>query len=1367
MNKKFSTLVAVLLAAGAWTTLDAKVVIAESAPTAGQAYVIGTALSGEAVALVLDQLTEATEDASAFYSLKKSDAAAIEDATKDIWTVTAVKDQADQFTLSTTKDDVTYVVVAGESTLTAVDQSGEGVTATAFKLVSGELVVAADGGKELKWDDLSLTEATTDDLANVIQFGQWEDEVEPGTPAELPGLSDVTTEDDGKVTAIKDGETTIPAPFYFKVGDTYLSVVTDKNGNYVIAEGKDAIEGEPNAAQSAAASWKLENGKLISVASERAKKTVALSATSAAPAPASLSKAVVSGINFSTVGVTNAPSATVGNNGEIYIGGVATGGNLYVSATSIDIDGTISTSGGVVYGGTQKSAFQKLLTNVPSGYAIVGVKQASGDMEYLYTDADGNVSTETFDAVNNDYKGYLWKVSETNDNKAVYYYQFTSLRQKGGKAIQWIIDNRAQFTAAVKYEGNGFTLSHPSGNIKEDGTAEADAQKAVIGFYEAPLGYFTNSALNAILNPGFEMTVEIEKDSKDKLENIDIFSGKMYQKETTTGSNTYVLWNNKDFKDGKDAKMLVLNKAAIDGDNAKGVFEWVTEKEYNKDLAADQNYVNDFRFFYDLSTPSTDIVTKMMVGSYTVSVLEVNKKFYLTSVNPVTDTSKLPYIKLGANNIYPVKDLLGKLWNITYADSKANANAEDEAYKLNGILAVTYDKDGKAYAWDKDANSGNGAWVEDTTDPTSVADYVASSTVAESAPEAQWMVTAANLNTNTFTLTNRENPAVKITGIQLRLRDGDKFEVYITPDASDNNGSLYSTSETNLKGSERNSTNDIIYLTESVKKDNFQGYMQSTENTLRSNNYHLGQYHAIGGNHNAYFVENHANSHQIGAIADKAEADKWKLHFAMKADDDNKYTEVDTVYVIKEYATLNADKNGWETDKKKIQKDTLAILPYTFQKVANREFVAFNPEDKANLDFYACDGDNKDNSVSDYTAAARFALKVKPNGYNFIEIEDDVLTANKAYLANSAENGSLERMQTYAPDNNSVMVVEAADASEYHKIAQVWGDTIKLFRDENNSQVMFEKRDAKSVVAKDTLSFLNIDNVNQFNVNPAIFADTAYINRWDADGVLNTTYQYLLAVNPSFGYHVNSCNNPSHKPEVSNQVDTVYGRFLVNLIDTANVYGVNHIHNNWYTNDNEAGEKRAKLSFVEGYHTNDTLYLTRQGGEIVKIGMTDPEFNVAKFAFRYVDSAAKTFKIQTQFKDYLGDRDQYETAEEFAAAYDKAPSLVSNEGYLKWINGTVVVEKGYENGDVFGIEENYEGNPVANEDITTSSISVTTTTGKVIINGAAGKKVTISNVLGQTIANTVLSSDNAILSAPAGIVVVAVEGEAAVKAIVK
>ena len=1170
------------------------------------------------------------------------------------------------------------------------------------------------------------------------------------TPADnLPGLDNATVATDGKVTAVteKDGKLTVAAPFYFKNGTTYLSVVVEKDGTFALATGDDEIkDAEPTAAQSASASWKLEDGKLISVASERAGKPVALGT----------STTTKSGATFVVAPVENAPTITITAGDVAFAGNGAneTAGALYVSATSQNIAGSVSTSDGIVIGGTQKSDAQKLYTSVPSGYALVGVQQADNTMEYLYADTDGNVSTEAFDG--SDYKGYLWKVSETNDNNKVFYYTFTSLQMKGGKAIQWLMtDGTAQLTGGVKYEGQGFTLSHKTGVITADGKASNDpgTKNAVIGFYEAPMALVINDQLNDILKPGFEMTIAIEKDSKDVIENSNIFSGKMYQKETSTGNSTYVLWDNKDTKDAA-AKMLVLNKAKISGDNAVGAFAWVTKKEYDKDQDGDKNYVNTFKFMYDLSNPSTDVIAKMMVGDYTVSVLEVDKKFYLTSVIKVTDLTKLPYIKLGSDNVYPVKNLLGKLWNISYADTKVNANADDEAYKLNGIVAVTYDKEGEEYVWDQTAKEGKGDWV--STPITSVADYVASSTVAESAPEAQWMVTEANLGTNTFTLTNREKPTVKITGIQLRLRDGNKFEVYITPTA----GSA-STSESNLKGD----NNDIVYLTESVKKDNFQGYMQTTENTLRSNNYFLGQYHAIGGNHNAYFVENHENSHQIGAVADQTKADKWKLHFGMKQDDNKKYTKVDTVYVITAFATLNKDGNGLESDAKKIKRDTLAILPYAFQKVSNREFVTFDATPKFN--FYACDEKNKDN---DDQSAKRFALKVKPNGYNFVEIsgteEDAVLSADKMYLANSAENGSLERMQTYAADNNSVMVVEAADASEYHKIAIEWGDTISLFRNENNSQVLYEKRDAKSVVEKDTLSFLNIDNTNQFSVNPAIFADTAYINRWDADGVLNTTYQYLLAVNPSFGLHTENCEIPGHDPIIGG-IDTVYGRFLVNLIDTANVYGVNHIHNNWYVNENEAGEKLAKLSFVEGFHTNDTLYVTRQGGETVKIGMTDPAFNVAKFAFRYVDSDAKTFKIQTQFKSYLGDNKSYETAEEFAKAYANGVGTVSDEGYLKWINGTVVVTNGYENGDVFGIEENVKRNPVANEDVTVSSISVIASEGKVIINGAAGKKVAISNVLGQTIANTVISSDNATISAPAGIVVVAVEGEAAVKAIVK
>ena len=72
-----------------------------------------------------------------------------------------------------------------------------------------------------------------------------------------------------------------------------------------------------------------------------------------------------------------------------------------------------------------------------------------------------------------------------------------------------------------------------------------------------------------------------------------------------------------------------------------------------------------------------------------------------------------------------------------------------------------------------------------------------------------------------------------------------------------------------------------------------------------------------------------------------------------------------------------------------------------------------------------------------------------------------------------------------------------------------------------------------------------------------------------------------------------------------------------------------------------------------------------------------------------------------------------------------------------------------------------------NETIATSEIAVIAGEGQVTIANAAGKKVVISNILGQIVANTVIASDNAIIAAPQGVVVVAVEGEAAVKAIVK
>ena len=76
--------------------------------------------------------------------------------------------------------------------------------------------------------------------------------------------------------------------------------------------------------------------------------------------------------------------------------------------------------------------------------------------------------------------------------------------------------------------------------------------------------------------------------------------------------------------------------------------------------------------------------------------------------------------------------------------------------------------------------------------------------------------------------------------------------------------------------------------------------------------------------------------------------------------------------------------------------------------------------------------------------------------------------------------------------------------------------------------------------------------------------------------------------------------------------------------------------------------------------------------------------------------------------------------------------------------------------------------PTANDAApSVTEVKVIAANGAIQVIGAQGKKVVVSNILGQTIANTILTSSDATIAAPAGIVVVAVEGEEAVKAIVK
>ena len=126
---------------------------------------------------------------------------------------------------------------------------------------------------------------------------------------------------------------------------------------------------------------------------------------------------------------------------------------------------------------------------------------------------------------------------------------------------------------------------------------------------------------------------------------------------------------------------------------------------------------------------------------------------------------------------------------------------------------------------------------------------------------------------------------------------------------------------------------------------------------------------------------------------------------------------------------------------------------------------------------------------------------------------------------------------------------------------------------------------------------------------------------------------------------------------------------------------------------------------------------------------------------------------------------QYQIIKDEEGSDEYVIRLTDKYQYVRVINNMLTVDADKDKAARFIIES--QAAPTANDEISASEVKVIAGNGQITIAGAAGKKVVVSNILGQVVANTVITSDNATIAAPQGIVVVAVEGEEAVKAIVK
>ena len=299
-----------------------------------------------------------------------------------------------------------------------------------------------------------------------------------------------------------------------------------------------------------------------------------------------------------------------------------------------------------------------------------------------------------------------------------------------------------------------------------------------------------------------------------------------------------------------------------------------------------------------------------------------------------------------------------------------------------------------------------------------------------------------------------------------------------------------------------------------------------------------------------------------------------------------------------------------------------------------------------------------------------------------------------------------------------------------------------------------EKEYLYAAAPKDGMTFLNVEGKGD---NAETAAEMTVIPTTES-GVLMPQYFIARNVKEQKG-SIDFCGEDHESladslkcPHTKVVPDTVFGDFLVNL----------KIDNKYKKYDWEG--KYTRLAFLKGYAVKDKNVLPGEGAytnlfvDGKQVTIAENKHNAAKFSFRLIND--------NEEQDFLIESESWGKK----TAFDGDVRPLTNGGWIKIQNGVpVIVAEDFEDaiqGDVFNADV-AEGGATANDEITTSEVTIIAGEGNVTIANAAGKKVVVSNILGQTIATQVLTSDNAVIAAPQGVVVVAVEGEEAVKAIVR
>ncbi len=394
-----------------------------------------------------------------------------------------------------------------------------------------------------------------------------------------------------------------------------------------------------------------------------------------------------------------------------------------------------------------------------------------------------------------------------------------------------------------------------------------------------------------------------------------------------------------------------------------------------------------------------------------------------------------------------------------------------------------------------------------------------------------------------------------------------------------------------------------------------------------------------------------------------------------------------------------------------------------------------------------------------------------------VSVDDNTLDLTQAVLSDKFTESEI-RVSAF-----EVKVIDSPLYRRFNGAApETYGDAansplnLKFFRYNNPAEYLFENYSSENKyrdgINDKSISFLGVNNAYQFEETATrsytMYVDTAYVRN-------NTRMpQYLIGVRPEVveGDTI-LCDASTHQhktPEEAlacehTQIKVGFTRamYLFNAQDSVDVKNYDYQGKAAY-----GADKYTRLAFKDAVHAQDTLYILNPGvttEQLVagnfknedlfadKIALDNNKHKNVVFQFRLIDDENNRFLIESE----------------------SDPEMIAPEkgGWIKIQNGVPVIarfdtfKEAIAQAEIFDVNDEIKYDATANDEIAVEGVSVVAGNGQVTIMGAAGKNVTITNILGKVIASQVIASDNATIAVPAGIVAVAVEGEAAVKAIVK